>query len=146
MSEKVLTKGDWKKKKAHPVTLPSGAVVEIQIPDLPALIAAGRIPQGLLDVAVKAASGQADTNISPEQMKQQKEFTDQVVLVSVVKPEITEADLDDIPYEDKEMIVQFAMRDRDLDAVGNQLGGLQTNEQFRRFRSLERLDTSLADL
>ena len=45
--------------------------------------------------------------------------------------------------EDVQMIVQIALRQTDMDAVGHQLGGLETVESFRQFRDL---DSSLTDL
>src|SRR3954466_13377490 len=123
----------WKKASAHEVTLESGTVVKIKLPDLPALIESGAIPQSLMDIAVDVSTGRKQERPSPELLKQQREFTDVVVMKTVVEPELEKADLADIPMEDKEMIVEFATRQRVFDAVGHHIAGLEASEDFRRF-------------
>jgi hypothetical protein len=135
----------WKKAAAHTVRCPSGVYVDIKVPDLPALIEAGEIPQTLLDAAIGAASGKPQEP-SREAIVQQREFTDTLTKISVVSPKLTEADLKDIPFEDKEFIVEIATRQRDLDAEGNHIGGLQKSADFRRFRGLDFSDTDVEDL
>jgi hypothetical protein len=55
----------------------------------------------------------------------------------VLEPTITPEDVKDIPTEDKEMLVAFANRARDLDAVGHHLAGLERLADWRRFRNFE---------
>lgn len=124
----------WKKAKTHEITLPSGTEVTIQVPDLAALIESGDIPNSLLDIAVQAAGG--DAELTPELLKQQRSFNDHVILKTVVEPALTPDDLAEIPAEDKAMLVEIATRQRDLDALGNHIGGLQKIEAFRTFRGL----------
>lgn len=145
---KPVTTAAWKKSAFHTIRCHSGAYVTIRIPDLPALIEAGDIPQNLLDVALKVAGGQlAGEQQAPslDLISQSKAFTDVVVLKSVTEPKITEADLPDIPYEDKQLIVEIATRQRDVDAEGHYLAGLETSEKFRRFRRIGEFHPSLAD-
>lgn len=142
--EKVTTAG-WKKNSIHPVVCPSGTTIKIRIPNLSRLIEAGEIPQHLLEAALGAASGK-EVDPSVELIKKQREFTDTIVLMSVVEPKITEADLIDIPYEDMDFLVQIATRQRDLDAVGDHIGGLTKSEKFRRFRGLDGGDEDVAGL
>src|SRR5688572_20448247 len=103
--------GKWKKAKRHEVTLASGTVVEIELPNLPALIKGGEIPNTLLDVAI--AQQKLDAEITPEQIKEQFVFYRFLVAKTVVSPEITEDDVEELPYEDVEMLVEFATRQRD---------------------------------
>lgn len=143
---KAGSKANWKKAAVHTVTLESGFVCDIRLPDLPRLIEAGAIPQNLMDVAVDVATGRKTERPGPEILKQQREFTDLVVLKSVVSPEIGPEDLTEIPYEDKEMIVEFATRQRIFDAEGHHLAGLEASEDFRRFHRLGEFDPTLAGL
>lgn len=139
---KAVSLSGWKKAATHNVLCPSGSRVGIRIPDLPAMIEAGEIPQHLLDAALGVA-GDADSKPSVELIKQQREFTDNLVLLTVVEPKITPADVRDIPYEDKEFIVSVATRQRDLDAEGEHIAGLTKSEKFRRFRGLGEFDPTL---
>lgn len=136
----------WKKARGHIVTLPSGAQVRIEIPDLPKLIETGQVPQSLLSVALKVAQGGQLPTPSPELAGEQREFTDMIVKMTVVNPKLEDADLPDIPYEDKDMIVQFAMRERDMDAEYKHIGGLHKSATFRAVRELPSLDSTLEDV
>jgi hypothetical protein len=64
----------------------------------------------------------------------------------VKEPVITEEDVHDLPFEDVELLVEIATRQRDLDAVGNHVGGLHTNKQWRQFRGLTHLDQDVEGL
>ena len=147
---KTATARGWRKAAVHTIRVPSGEYVEIRIPDLPALIEAGHIPQNLLDAALRVAgSSGRDQQPSKELIVQQREFTDLLVMKMVVSPKLTEADLDPeegIPYEDKELLVEIGTRQRDLDAEGSHIAGLEKSEKFRRFRRLAEFDPALAGL
>jgi len=138
MSDK-LTVAGWKKAAVHEVCCPSAVRVKIKIPDLPALIEAGAIPQHLLDAAVGLASG-ADTTPTVDLIKKQREFTDKIVQITVVEPKLTDEDLKGIPYEDKEFIVSVATRQRDIDVEGEHIAGLTASAKFRKFRGLGEFD------
>lgn len=140
-----VTLASWKKNAKHPVTCPSGSRIVIRIPDLPAMIETGEIPQSLLDAALGAAAGAAETP-TVEVMAKQREFTDHILMKSVVEPKLTAADVADIPYEDKEFLVAVATRQRDLDAEGEHIGGLTKSEKFRRFRKLREFDSDVESL
>lgn len=133
MAETKLT--TWKKNKQHEVTLPSGTKVTIQIPNLPLLIKAGQIPNKLLDIVTKAQSGTIE--ITPELIAEQADYTAFIVTKTVVDPVISEEDIPELPYEDVECVMDFAMRNRDLDAVGHHISGLEQVDSFRRFRGLD---------
>ena len=148
MSEEVkaVSKAQWKKAAIHTVTLESGMVVKIKLPNLPKLIEAGAIPQSLIDVAIDVATNRRTERPGPDVIQQQREFTDLVVLETVVEPAITKEDLDEIPYEDKEMLVEFATRQRIFDAKGHHLAGMQKDADFRRFHRLGEFDPTMAGL
>ena len=137
------TLSGWKKAALHYPLCPSGVRVGIRIPDLPALIEAGDIPQHLLEAALGVASSGEPTKPSIELIKQQREFTDTLVQLTVVQPVLKEDDLADLPYEDKEFIVAIATRQRDIDAEGEHIAGLSKSERFRRFRGLGEFDPTL---
>lgn len=134
MSTEKTTAAGWKKAAVHSVLLPSGTRIDMKIVDLPAMVETGQIPQHLLDVAIDVAVEEEARKPSVEMMKLQREYTDLLVLASVVNPKVTEADLPEIPYEDKDLIVAIATRQRDFDAEGAHIGGLDKSEKFRKFR------------
>jgi hypothetical protein len=142
---KVTSLSEWKKAKTHIVTLPSGSVVEVAIPDLPQLVKAGQIPNPLIDVAVKVASGQRPTR---DDIIEHAGFFNKLAAMTVVKPQVSEEDFEAgvLPFEDKEMLVEFATRQRDLDAVGHHLAGLEKVEAFREARRIPGLDTGIPGL
>lgn len=127
------TVDSWKSAKTHQITLPSGTKVSIEIPNLPALMKTGRIPNHLVEAAIEL---QGKQRITPQDLEDQYEFVKQIVVLTVKEPAISDADVDDLPFEDLEMIVQFAMRERDTDAVYHHIGGLELVESFRDVRGL----------
>lgn len=144
MSTKQLTVTEWVKQGEHEPLLPSGFRPKIRIPDLAALIEAGEIPQHLLETALGIVAGEEKPSV--ELVKNQREFTDKVVQITVVEPALDDATVRQIPFEDKDMIVAFATRQRDLDAEGEHLAGLTKSEKFRRFRRLGEFDQDVEGL
>ena len=141
---KPITAAAWKKSAVHTITCPSGAVIGIRIPNIPQLVESGQLPQHLLESALGAAN---DAPTPTEDLiKQEREFTDFIVKTTVVEPEIKDVDLPEIPYEDKEFIVSIATRQRDLDAVGDHIGGLSASAKFRRFRGLGEFSENVESL
>src|SRR4051812_39185329 len=104
---KVSSLSEWKRNKTHAITLPSSTVVEIQIPDLPSLVKAGQIPNSLVDVAIGVTQGKKPTR---DDINEQADFYNKLAAITVVNPKVTEEDVTAgmIPFEDKEMIVEFA--------------------------------------
>lgn len=143
---RVTTAAAWKKAAQHDVLCPSGVTVGIRIPDLPALIETGEIPQHLLDAALGAAGAQDPETPSKELIIKQREFTDLVTQITVVEPKLSDEDVKTIPYEDKDFIVAIATRQRDLDAEGKHIAGLDKSERFRRFRRLGEFDETVEGL
>jgi hypothetical protein len=88
------TKTQWKSQKVHKdVVLPSGAKVDIRLPNLAKLATAGQIPNALLAVAIKPQKGNQPTEINEEVLKENWEFTKYIVPWMVVEPAITPEDL-----------------------------------------------------
>lgn len=123
----------WKSRKRHTVTLASGTVVDIEIPNLPLLIKIGKIPNHLIESAVKL---QESRHVTAEDVAEHYDLMRKLVAVTVKAPELTEEQVDDLPFEDVEMLAQFAFRERDMDAVGHHLGDLEKVESFRDIRGL----------
>jgi hypothetical protein len=138
---------EWVSAATHYPLLPSGKRVGIKIPDLPALIEAGQIPQHLLDVALgMAGAAPEDNKPTMEMIKTQREFTDVLVQLTVVEPALSDETVKRIPFEDKDFLVAVATRNRDLDAEGEHLAGLMKSEKFRRFRRLGEFNEDVAGL
>ncbi len=133
----------WKKAKRHPVTLPSGFEVEIEIPNLPLLVKTGHFPNDLVDAAIGAIQRQ---EITKELVDQQSDFYHKLVALTVKSPEITEEDVVELPYEDIELLVELATRNRDVDALGRHIAGLHTSREWRKFRGLDYGDEDVAGL
>lgn len=124
----------WKAKRAHTVTLPSGFEVEIVIPNLPQLVKTGQLPNDLVSKALGLVQA---GKLTAEAIAEQADFYSQLVQRTVKTPALAHDDIvgdDPIPFEDVEMIVEFATRQRDVDAIGNHLGGLHTVKEWRQFR------------
>jgi hypothetical protein len=139
-----VSKTQWKARRKHQVTLPSGAQVGIVIPNQAALLKGGQIPNDLLAIVLKQQKG--DEDLTVEDIKQAAEFDRFLVTQTVVEPEITEDDLNDLPAEDLTMLVEFATRRRDTDVLGHHLAGLETTDEFKKFRDLEERLAGLSDL
>lgn len=133
----------WKRKATHDgVTLPSGAVVSIKLPSLEQLVKNNTIPNPLIEAAL---SHKDADKIDAKMLRETWEYTRFIVPLTVVSPEITEDDVEDLPKEDLQLIAHLAGRQTDTDAVGHQLGGLETLKSFRDLRGIIRLDEALGD-
>jgi hypothetical protein len=141
---KAASKDAWKQANVHTgVTLPSGTIVDITIPSLPRLIKSGQVPNHLIDIAVEQGSAE---KIDKEVLEQTWEFTKFIIPQMLVNPEITEDDVEDLPALDLELLIGFASRVTDLDAIGHQLGGLETQDSFRNVRGLDLTTSDLLNL
>lgn len=147
MSEevKVASIAEWKKAAVHAVTLPSGVTIKVKVPDLAGLIESGTLPQNLIDAALNVV-GDSAQKVTVDMVKEEREFTNAIVKVAVIEPTVTDANVGDIPVEDKQLIMQIATRQTDLDAEGKHIGGLHKSEDFRKFRGLDSFDSFMADL
>lgn len=144
--QKVATLNEWAEAATHYPLLPSGMRVGIRVPDLPALIETGDVPQHLLEAALGLADPTKEQKPSKEMIVQQREFTDLLVQQTVVEPKLDADSVKKVPFEDKELIVAIATRQRDIDAEGEHIAGLSKSEKFRRFRGLGEFDPTVADV
>jgi len=140
------TKTQWFKAGRHEgVTLPSGTIVTIQIPNLGLMMKTGQLPNSLIEAAVDQQNN-GSAEVTREMIEQQWEFYAFLVSKTVAEPQITIDEVEQVPAEDIEMIIEFATRQRDMDAVYKHLSGLETQESFRKFRGIASGDSDLADL
>lgn len=130
----------WSKAKRHTVALPSGYEIEVEIPNLPQLVKTGYLSNELVSEALSALQTQ---KLTPEVIINQAEFYDKLIAITVKEPAVTEEEVKDLPFEDVELIVEIATRQRDLDALGRHIGGLHTQAEFRKFRGLNYGDADL---
>jgi hypothetical protein len=139
------TKKAWGERRVHEdVTLPSGMVVDIRLPNLNKLLKSGEIPNPLADAAIEFANAQSQ-QVTREVLENSFDFACWIVPRTVVAPEITQEDVENdlVPPEDLDMLAGFIARTLDMDAVGHHLGGLESNEAFRKFRGITDLDSVL---
>lgn len=141
--QKVTSAEAWKSIRVHrDVYLPSGAIVDIQLPNIEKMIASGELPNPL----VQAALEQRDASeITPELLERTWQFTQHIVPQMVVTPPISEEDVKELPVEDLAMLASFANRTNDMDALGQHLGGLDTVRRFRENRGLLSLNEIFED-
>ncbi len=131
MSERI---SKWTDRATHDnVLLPSGEEVSIKVPDLPQMMKRGEIPNPLVKYVVKAEKNSADT-LTEEKVIESTDYINWLISITVTDPEISPEEAEDVPAPDKELLVALATRQRDIDAAGRHLGGLETLEDFRRFR------------
>jgi hypothetical protein len=120
--------------KPQPITLPSGIEVKIKVPDLAEMLRAGEVPNELIKVAAEARDDIAPGGFDMEKVKEATDFMRFLVAATVAEPDITPEDVPDLPVLDRDMILEFALRQRDTDAVGHQLYGLEKLDSWVRFR------------
>lgn len=133
--KKPVSKAAWLKNKKHTITLSSSAdtVVEIEVPNLPELIAAGEFPNNLIDAAIAVASGK---KVTADDIKEQAEFYRHLVAKTVTDPVLTPDEVKTLPFEDIELLVAIATRNREVDGVGNHISGLDQSRDWLKFRGL----------
>jgi len=144
--ESAVRKGslaDWKKSKRHEVVLPSGFMVEIEIPNLPQLVKTGHFSNDLMEAAIGVISKQ---EITRDLIDKQADFYTKLVALTVKSPEITEEEVSELPFEDVEMLVELATRNRDIDALYRHIGGLHRSATWRNFRGLDNEYEDLGDV
>jgi hypothetical protein len=144
MSSNPTTLAAWKKAAVHDITLASGVEVKVKIPNLPELVAAGEFPNHLVETAISVATG--ETKVTPEEIKAQAEFYRELVSRSIVEPKVAAEDVGGLPFEDIELIASIATRQRDVDALGHHIAGLDKNKDWRKFRGIDYLDEDLEDV
>lgn len=139
---KPTSKSAWKKAGVHTVTLPSGAVVNIRIPNLAQMAKAGELDNDLLAYAVPNLPADDAEEPSDEQKKENltklANFHAWLVSKTLVEPSLTpEEVIETVPTPDLEVLVELASRRRDMDVTGHHIGGLEVSADFRRFRGID---------
>lgn len=130
----------WKARAVHYATLPSGTIVSFTLPNIAYLIKTGKMPNPLVDSAIKLQNAK---QVTREILEDTWDFAEWVIPEMVRAPSIDDADLPELPAEDIEMLAAFANRSIDTDAVGHQLGGLETVKSFREARGIFTSDENL---
>lgn len=137
-SVKPDSKSGWKRRVNRPnVTLPSGAVVTIKLPNIAQLIKSGTLPNDLIEAAIEVRS--AD-KITRQMLEESWNYTEFIVPLTVADPAIEAEDVKDLPPDDLEMLVGFAGRQIDTDAIGHHISGLEANAAWRKFRGRQSFD------
>lgn len=132
---------DLKARAIHRgVTLPSGAIVSVRLPNLSQMIKSGALPNDLVEAALKT---QNTDQVTREMIEENWDYTEFILPKILVDPEITAEDVKDLDVLDVELLSNLAARRTDTDAIGRQLGGLDTQESFREFRDRESLREAL---
>lgn len=139
--QKVTSAAALKKRSVHKdVTLPSGAVVDIRVPNLTQLAATDGIPNDLIDSAIEGAGrareAEDQKKVTVEDIKKDWKFIEFIIPKMFVNPKIEEGDVAELDPLDIDLLVSFAIRRNDIDAVGRQLGGLDTQQSFRDHRGI----------
>jgi hypothetical protein len=147
---KPTSKSGWKKAGVHTVTLPSGVVVEIRIPNLAAMAQAGELDNDLLQYAVPDLPQDETEEPTPEQKKANltklANFHQWLVSKTLVDPALSPEEVKEtVPTPDLEVLVELASRRRDVDVVGHHIGGLEVSAAFRTFRGIESGDEDILD-
>jgi hypothetical protein len=120
----IATAMDWRaaseaerEARAEPLALPSGATILAARPDPIEWIISGRIPQGLLAVALDdphSSLARRDRELTREEIIDLAKFAARLVIASVVDPPIgdgpDELPLDEIPLRDRAFIFEWACR------------------------------------
>jgi len=150
---KPVSKSAWKKAGVHTVTLPSGAVVNITIPNLAKMAQAGELDNDLLQYAVPTLpkADAPDEEPTPEEKKENLTklagFHQWLVSKTLVEPSLTPEEVKEtVPTPDLEVLVELASRRRDMDVKGHHIGGLEVSADFRKFRGIESGDEDILDL
>lgn len=102
----------WRKARGRTVSLPSGAKVAIALPSVPQMIRAGRVPNPLIEIAVRYEAQGLDLGekITTEQLLAWTDFTRLLVSEMLLDPVVAAEELDSIPAEDFEQLSRWAFR------------------------------------
>jgi hypothetical protein len=119
-----------RRKKAQPLTLPSGVTVLAVLPDPLHWILNGRLPQRLLTAALGQSIPESD--MTREDLLELSRFAVELVTTCVVEPEIGDGPgrmpLTEIPIEDRTFIFEWATRSLAEEGTTSRA---QRLEQFR---------------
>ncbi|HEX5410475.1 MAG TPA: hypothetical protein VFZ27_01285 [Terriglobia bacterium] len=128
----IATSENWRRaakadreSRAEQLILPSGATILAARPEPLEWVMSGRIPQGLLAIALEdpeSPRGGGDRELTREEILDLAAFAARLVEASVVEPRIGEGPdaiaLEDIPIGDRAFIFEWACRALDGDDMG----------------------------
>lgn len=135
-AQMTVTKSAWKKAAVHSgVVCPSGAVISIRLPNLPKLAESGEIPNELVDLATAAEQVELG-DIPKDALEKLSKLQDFLISETVVEPEVSLEEVNELPYEDLIFLGELAHRRRDVDALGNQIAGLDKLAKYATFRTV----------
>lgn len=131
----------WKRKgQAQEITLHSGEKVKIKIPDVPEMLRAGEVPNELIAAVQEARDDTSAGGFDLDKVKEATDYMRWLVSVTVTDPVLTPEDVPELPVLDRDMILEFALRQRDRDSVGHQLYGMEKVSEWKSFRERRPLD------
>lgn len=146
------TKTEWQQAGVHTVTLPSGAVVDIRIPNLAQMAQAGELDNELLQYAIPDAPQleEPEKELTADEKKANltklAQFHAWLVSKTLVDPAVTPEEVPSVvPTPDLEVLVELASRRRDMDVVGHHIGGLEVSAEFRKFRGIDSGESDFLD-
>jgi hypothetical protein len=149
-SNGVASLAGWKQRRYALATLPTGLKVRLRSVTLDELAAEEGLPDTLVRVAVleqlpggAVAEMARDMVAGPEGIARTRELSrdvlalrDRLILRAVVEPALEQADLADLDPFDKGMIAALASRERDDDAAGRRVWGVEPLNTFQVFRDV----------
>ena len=146
------SKTAWKRRAGHNITLPTGVKVRVRFPDVAALIRSDALPQELIHTAFMDKFAPdllrqivGDPEKERELLANFNDLTDRLAVEMLVEPKLTLEELRELPQEDLEMLKEIAMRERNTDARGVQLGVVPL-DVFATFREAhEGLDAAATE-
>lgn len=103
----------WKAKSVMRITLPSGVDVDIRIPNLANILMSGELPNNLREIALAELSGKTKTELTEDHLRANAQFVRHLVIATVVNPKLEDADLDDLPQSDIDVLAAIANREVD---------------------------------
>lgn len=119
----------WLSLGVHRVTLPTGAVVRLRLPDLSTLVARRMVPDELRSIAqqaflrdVKLETGNPEAPLAEDKLAELYDLNCWLVSDMLVEPSISPDQVRLLPAEDLEWLILLAQRDVDTDALGVRLG------------------------
>jgi hypothetical protein len=142
----VVSAEEWEQDAQHLIWTHGGKRILVRIPDLFELVRSDALPSALRTIALEVVTRQAglDQGDSPttdgeprklswEEVQQTAELFEHLAYSMIVQPVITVEQFRRLPSEDREMLRDIAMRQRDTDARGVVLGAVPLS-RFAPFR------------
>ena len=162
MSERTpVTLADMKRQREIVAEGPSGLVYRIRPMNLERYALAGNLPEQLRTIAVRGADGidellAGNRDELIEKGAESLAYMDKIVRQVIVEPDLTDADLDDLPPVDYKWAARIGMGEEDRDGRERRLWGREPLTLWGTFRdehgctedcpSCDRLSRSVAEV